>query len=461
MKKLITLLLVLTGAVCTASAQRETAGTIRVAFTDPTGAWAQSHFYIYVYDSNSNDTSFPGVDVTANTKTINGATYYYRDFPIATYGTGFKVIAVNDDGYGNSRSQSENLTWCYDRSSITGDTYYSLKSEWDSEGHRKAELVNMHYIADYENSGKVMMAAQSGNSYSVTFTSVDFPKFVVANSFAFKDDGTLDFTQNSSYPENIYRPNYQNVLTFSNITKDVSDSDRAEFYRWHNAGFFDASNLEDVTLNMSFGIENWNSTTYTISPSFTRTLNASAEGYGTFSSEYDVLIPSGLTAQYASAVNATTGAITWENYPATGIKAGQGALLTGTAGQEYTFTPSSSAVAPDANYLKAIGSDYAETALPQDDGTNTNFILSKVSNHIGFYKVATGGSWVNVGTAYLQVPGTNLSRSFFMFDEDVTAVEAVKQEQKLNAEFFNLAGQRVAQPTKGLYIVNGKKVIMK
>lgn len=26
---------------------------------------------------------------------------------------------------------------------------------------------------------------------------------------------------------------------------------------------------------------------------------------------------------------------------------------------------------------------------------------------------------------------------------------------------YNLAGQRVAQPTKGLYIVNGRKVVMK
>ena len=27
--------------------------------------------------------------------------------------------------------------------------------------------------------------------------------------------------------------------------------------------------------------------------------------------------------------------------------------------------------------------------------------------------------------------------------------------------YYNLAGQRVAQPTKGLYIVNGKKVVIK
>ena len=30
-----------------------------------------------------------------------------------------------------------------------------------------------------------------------------------------------------------------------------------------------------------------------------------------------------------------------------------------------------------------------------------------------------------------------------------------------NEKFYNLAGQRIAQPTKGLYIVNGKKYIVK
>ena len=34
-------------------------------------------------------------------------------------------------------------------------------------------------------------------------------------------------------------------------------------------------------------------------------------------------------------------------------------------------------------------------------------------------------------------------------------------ELKVNGEYYNLAGQRVANPTKGLYIVNGKKVIVK
>ena len=43
-----------------------------------------------------------------------------------------------------------------------------------------------------------------------------------------------------------------------------------------------------------------------------------------------------------------------------------------------------------------------------------------------------------------------------------TAISRVEARQKAaNGEFFNLAGQRVAQPTKGLYIINGKKVVVK
>jgi len=44
--------------------------------------------------------------------------------------------------------------------------------------------------------------------------------------------------------------------------------------------------------------------------------------------------------------------------------------------------------------------------------------------------------------------------------KDGTAISAVKAQKAAAAdEYFNLAGQRIAHPTKGLYIVNGKKII--
>ena len=47
--------------------------------------------------------------------------------------------------------------------------------------------------------------------------------------------------------------------------------------------------------------------------------------------------------------------------------------------------------------------------------------------------------------------------------KETTGIEnvAISKEQTANSLFFNLAGQRVPNPGKGLYIVNGKKVIMK
>ena len=47
--------------------------------------------------------------------------------------------------------------------------------------------------------------------------------------------------------------------------------------------------------------------------------------------------------------------------------------------------------------------------------------------------------------------------------KETTGIENVanSKERTANSLFFNLAGQRVPNPRKGLYIVNGKKVIMK
>lgn len=68
---------------------------------------------------------------------------------------------------------------------------------------------------------------------------------------------------------------------------------------------------------------------------------------------------------------------------------------------------------------------------------------------------------------YFTVPATPVTpaRSLtFDVDEEgnTTGVADINRETITNnGDFFNLAGQRVAQPTKGLYIVNGKKVVIK
>ena len=469
MKKILLLALVLAGMVGTASAQRETTGTIRVAFTDPTRTWTQSHFYIYVFGTTTdNNDSWPGVDVTDNQLTINGATYYYRDFPISTYGTGFKVIAVNDDGNAGSRSQSVNLTWCYDRSSITGDTYYSLISDWDGDNNRKAELKEVYYIADFENSENIKLIDQDGTNYSVKFSSTDFPKFVVANSYAFKDDGTLDFSKNNSYPENIYRPENLKTLDFTNlsqkITNEGTDGKDVNFDRWWKDGYWDASGIPDVNIDLSFNLSNWRpvyDSYFEISPSFTRTITS--VGIATFSSQYAVTIPSGITASYVNgATNNVLNTVSFDGV----IPANTGALIMGDA-DEYTFTPGTTDVSVSDSWLVHVIN--GET-INQEKDEPIKYILTtnKVENGPArFYMVnVTDGNYISAGHAYLinkdeTYGGPGTAREYFNIWDESNSIEAVAQEQHFDGQVYNLAGQRVAQPTKGLYIVNGKKVIKK
>ena len=64
--------------------------------------------------------------------------------------------------------------------------------------------------------------------------------------------------------------------------------------------------------------------------------------------------------------------------------------------------------------------------------------------------------------AYFMNSNTDAHELMFTVDGDVTGISEIeKMRDGENETFFNLAGQRVAQPTKGLYIVNGKKIIIK
>ena len=47
-------------------------------------------------------------------------------------------------------------------------------------------------------------------------------------------------------------------------------------------------------------------------------------------------------------------------------------------------------------------------------------------------------------------------------DEETTAISEVKSKKaEVSGDYFDLQGRKVAQPTKGLYIVNGRKVLVK
>ena len=91
------------------------------------------------------------------------------------------------------------------------------------------------------------------------------------------------------------------------------------------------------------------------------------------------------------------------------------------------------------------------------------YILNKIDDSVGFYKAASGKK-VGANRAYLTA--TNVpagARLGIVFDDDeTTGIENLTPTlSKGNGAYYNLSGRRVAQPTRGLYIVNGKKVVIK
>ena len=103
----------------------------------------------------------------------------------------------------------------------------------------------------------------------------------------------------------------------------------------------------------------------------------------------------------------------------------------------------------------------ATNDLRVSDGTTTlsnAYVLAKPAGEaVGFYP--WGGSTLSAGKIYLQGKAS-YTRDFIGFD-DASSISDVKVNTNLNGNYYDLQGRQVAQPTKGLYIVNGKKVVIK
>jgi len=184
----------------------------------------------------------------------------------------------------------------------------------------------------------------------------------------------------------------------------------------------------------------------TISVTYTNNFKKSigADKWATWVAPYNLTVPSGVTAYIAT--NRATDKVVLTSVDK--IKGGTAVILNGS-NEEYTFNVTTESV------------DYPKTNLLKiSDGSVTDgvFVLAKKNGTVGFYKWA--GGTLGEGRVYLDAPAG--AREFIGFDfEDEMTTGINEMKIANNNEFFNLGGQRVAQPKKGLYIVNGKRVIIK
>lgn len=176
-----------------------------------------------------------------------------------------------------------------------------------------------------------------------------------------------------------------------------------------------------------------------------------AKGYSTFSSSLNLQV-TGADA-YTAQLNTEKGEITCKKIADGKIPAGSGVLLFGTENAEVTFTVIENAPALSDNDLKAT--TLADGTLAPM-GNNTYYVLN--GNTFMSY---TGSAFVP-GKAYFDPSGTQARSLTMTFENEMTGIGNVQESKDSKADgCYNLAGQRVSNPTKGLYIMNGKKYIVK
>lgn len=184
--------------------------------------------------------------------------------------------------------------------------------------------------------------------------------------------------------------------------------------------------------------------------------------FGTYSNESAFVVPSGLTV---SAVSVSGGKLTVTNY-ATGdiVKAGTGVMVSSATDGDHTVLLSSeTGTEISGNMLKGSGAGITAEEMSAE---NTTFYRLTMHNgtQIGFWWGAENGAAFSLAAnkAYLAVPESASAPALgFEFGGDTTGISQHLTPNTQQQTYYDLSGRRVAQPTKGLYILNGKKVLVK
>ena len=108
------------------------------------------------------------------------------------------------------------------------------------------------------------------------------------------------------------------------------------------------------------------------------------------------------------------------------------------------------------------------------EGTNFDYVgvYNNTTFAVGDYFMATKDNVQQIfqsnGTdtakpfrAYFQKKTSNPVKAALFIDGVATAIEGINADVNNDAEIFNLAGQRMSKVQRGIYIINGKKVLVK
>lgn len=339
---------------------------------------------------------------------------------------------------------------------VTGDKYVKVTSTDD--------LTDGQYLIVYEEGGLAFNGSlttldATGNTIAVTINNNEIAATNETRAAEFTIDATegtiksasgyyIGRTGDSNGMNSSDTEAYTNTISFTDGNADIVSSGGA--YLRYNATsgqdrfryFKSSSYTNQKAVQLYKFVEGVEPITVTISDAL----------YTTYVTPADIDFTGDVTAYVVDRIDANSMHMTQID------KVPEGTPVILKAEEAGTYTLSIADKTDDVvNLLQASYGDI--------EGGENIYALAKKNGVVGFYQVSSDVK-IPAGKAYLDINKTNASegnvKAFLAFDfsagEDaIKGVESVSKD----AVIFNVAGQRVNHASHGLYIINGKKVIIK
>ena len=345
-------------------------------------------------------------------------------------------------------------------------TYYKVKNV--------SQLVDENqYILVYENADKAAAMGELtfygsnevGTSVNVTISGDEAE--VDENSVNVL---TLGITDNG-YTFLANNQKYLSWATGNTLTTEESVSDAST---WKIDNFFNITNVGTPERKLQYNVGSPRFACYASSQASIAiyakvkpedkglSVTVGTENFATFTAPYDLDFSNATIKAYTATVSGDQITLTKKDQ----VAAGEGVLLyaKGGATEEIPAAVATTAAIEktEGNCLIGVLKDIASLDSENEKYNETNYILNVGSKGIGFY--AANGQKVAAGKAYLRVKNNTAgAKQFLSIDMDAatTGISELNAEKADNA-IYNLNGVRVKEMNqKGVYIVNGKKVVKK
>lgn len=176
--------------------------------------------------------------------------------------------------------------------------------------------------------------------------------------------------------------------------------------------------------------------------------------FATYVPVINVVAPAGVKV-YTAKVNEDKSAVVLTEVSAGSVIAKGTPVLVGAEAGSYTFEASAGEATTVAdNDLKAA------TADTKGDGA-TIYALVEQDGKAVFAPLKEGVA-VSLGHAYLKLPAASATRFYsIQFGGETTGINEVNAAAKADGAYYTLQGVKTSKAAKGIYIHNGKKVVIK